>query len=163
MNGASSFDRTNGKALGIVEATNHTSLPFERALHRLIELAGVLQVDDVDVAISGSDHEQVVAHIHGVDALLGLHRSGRVRRAEIPVLDLLVPATCHRHGRAVGLEVANTLNGHIVSGDLHRLTGGQIENLGGLVGAGGDDLCAVLLGGRMHVSVLVRLWSKHCI
>lgn len=153
LNGASTLDRADSKALGIVEAADHTSLPFKRTLHCLVELAGVLQVDHVDIAISGSDHEQVVAHIHGIDALLGLHRGGRVRGAEIPVLDLLVPATCHRHGRAIGLEVANALDGHIVSSDLHRLTGGQIENLGGLVGAGGDDLCAVLLG-EVHVSVL---------
>lgn len=119
LNGASTLDRANSKTLRVVEAAHHAGLPFERALHRLVELAGILQVDDVDVTISGSDHEQVVAHIHGIDTFLSLHSSGRVRGAEVPVLDLLVPTTCHRHGGAVGLEVANTLNGHIVSGDLH--------------------------------------------
>lgn len=57
LNGAATLDATNRKASGIGKTTNYSRLPLERALKRLVDLGGVFQVDDVDVAVGGANDE----------------------------------------------------------------------------------------------------------
>jgi hypothetical protein len=121
-------------------------LPLEGALERLVELHRIRKVDDVDVAIGGANHEQVLADIHGVDALLAGNAADWVARPQIPVFDGLVPRAGNQH-RAVGvwqLEELGTFDGLIVSGDLNSLQALEVTDFGLLVGAGRDDLVAVL-------------------
>jgi hypothetical protein len=145
LDGTPTLDTPDGKPLRVGEAAHHTRLPLQRALQGLVELGGLLEVDDVDVAVRGADDEQVVPNVHRVDALLALHGAGRGLAPEVPVLDGLVPRPRHGHGRAVGLEVLDAADRLVVRRDRRHLARRQVHHLGHLVGARRNDLLAVLL------------------
>ena len=54
---AAPFYATNCEAAGVGEARHNARLPFEGGLHCFVELRRFAQVDDVDVAICGSNDE----------------------------------------------------------------------------------------------------------
>lgn len=72
------LDTADGEASGSREAADYSRLPLEGRLHGLVEFGGVFEVDDVDVAVCGADHEKFVLDIHGVNTLLALHRGNGV-------------------------------------------------------------------------------------
>lgn len=67
-----SLDTADREASPVGKAADNPCLPLEGALQGLVELVGLDEVDDVDVAIGGAHDEQVVPHVHRVDALLAL-------------------------------------------------------------------------------------------
>lgn len=76
---AAALDAANGKPGCIREAADDPRLPLERGLHGLVELGRVVQVDDVDVPVRRADYQQLVLHVHRVNALLALElRDGRL-------------------------------------------------------------------------------------
>ena len=91
LNGATTFDTADSKPGGIGEAADYPRLPLERGLHGLVEFGRLVKVDHVDVPIGGSDHEQLVLHVHGVHSFLTLHRRDGRLLSQIPVLDCLIP------------------------------------------------------------------------
>lgn len=146
---AAPLDTTHREARSVAKAAYHARLPLERALERLVEFQGVLEVDDVDVSVGRADDEEVVADVHRVDSLLGGDGADRCALSEIPVLDRLIPAAGHQHGaiRLWRLEELSALDGCIVGGDLLRLKiAAEVAKLGLLVGAGGYEFRAILQG-----------------
>lgn len=125
LNCAAAFNGTNGKSRCIRKTAHDAGLPLERALQGLVELEGIGEVDDVDVAVCGADDEQVVANIHSVDTFLRSDGANGRRASGIPVLDRLIPRTCHNHGAVGlrGLEKASALDGLVVNGNLLLLAG----------------------------------------
>ena len=91
MNCTTALDTANSKSSGISEATNNSGLPLERALESLVELGGILEIDDVDVSVCRANYAQIISNIHGVDSFLALDRRSRSLLPHIPVLDSLVP------------------------------------------------------------------------
>lgn len=150
LDSTTSLDTADSKARGIGEATDNTGLPLERALQSLIEFERIRQVDDVDVSVGGSHHKKVVADIHRVDALLGGDRAHWRGGSQVPVLDRLVPRTCHDHGavRLWRLEEARALDGLVMGGDLGLLGRGHVAEHGLLVCAGRDELRSILSKAR---------------
>lgn len=91
LNGAATFDTAHGKARRVGEAADYPRLPLQGGLHSLVELGGVVEVDDVDVSVSCTDDQELVLDVHRVDTLLAFHSGDRSRLSEIPILDSLVP------------------------------------------------------------------------
>jgi len=148
LDSASTLDAANSKTGSVGEAAHNSSLPLERALERLVELVGLREVDDVDVAVGGTNDEHLVSdRVHGVDAILALQGSDGVGCAQIPVLDGLVPRASDEHGGVVygdGLDAADRL---VVGSDLGSLgsAGTEIEHSRGLVCASSKDFASILL------------------
>lgn len=144
LNGASALDTTDCKARRVCEAAHHSRLPLQGALHRLVELGRVLEVDDVDVAVRRADDAEVVLDVEGVDALLaGDGRRGPLL-AQIPVLDRLVPRSRDDHGAAPAVEEAHVADGLVVRANDNVLLRREIADLDVLVCACRDDLGAIL-------------------
>lgn len=135
LNRAAALDAADGEAGRVGEAADHPRLPLERALHRLVELGRVLEVDDVDVAVGRAHDAQVLLDIHRVHAVLARHRRRGALLPHVPVLDRLVPAARHEHGVAPALEEANGAHGHIVRARHNLLLAGQVAHLDVLVRA----------------------------
>ena len=95
LDGAPALDGADGEARRVGEAGHHPRLPFEGARHRLVELTGLVEIDDVDEAFRGADHEQLVLAVHRVDAVLAVDAGYRIGLAEVPVFDRLVPRAGH--------------------------------------------------------------------
>jgi len=142
---ATALDATNSEPVGVGKAADHSRLPLEGALNRFVKLGGFVQVDDVDISVRRANHQQLVPHVHCVHSLLALQAPGRVGGAEIPVLDHLVPGPRNCHGCAVGFEVANAADWLVVSGDLDRLAGIEIQDFGSLVCAAVENFGSILL------------------
>lgn len=75
LNSTSPFYAADCKATRVCEARDHAGLPFQIALHCLVEFHWVAQVDDVAVAVGGANDEELVFDVHGVDALLTINCS----------------------------------------------------------------------------------------
>ena len=72
LDGTPSLDTTDREACRVGKAADNPCLPLEGTLQGLVEFVGAREVDDVDVAIGGAHDEQVVPHVHRVDAVLAL-------------------------------------------------------------------------------------------
>lgn len=145
LNGAATLDAANREAGRVGEATNHARLPLERALHRLVELGRVLEVDHIDVPVGRPHNAEVVAHVHAVHAILTLYCSGwGALLAEIPIPDRLVPGTRDDHGAAAAVEEAACSHRLVVRADDNVLLRGEVAHLDVLVCARRDDLGAIL-------------------
>lgn len=57
LNSAATFDTPDCKAGCISEAADDTGLPFQGALERFVEFHGVVEADDVHVAVCCTDDE----------------------------------------------------------------------------------------------------------
>lgn len=141
LDGAAALDAANGVARGVGEAGDDARLPLEGGLHGLVPFLGLVEIDDVDPAFGRADDEQLVAAVHGVDAVLTVERGGRLRRAEVPVLDLLVPPARHQDGLPVDVAAPHAADRRVVGGDLLRAAVGlvQVEHARGLVRARADQ------------------------
>ena len=95
LDSTAALDAADGEPCGVGEAADNPRLPLEGGLHGLVEFGGVVEVDDVDVPVSGADHEELVLDVHGVDPLLTLHSRNWGRLSQIPVFDSLVPRAGH--------------------------------------------------------------------
>jgi len=146
LNGTSTFDGTDSETCGIGETADSSGLPFERTLNCLVGSGRLVEVEDLDKAIGSSDDKKLIARVHGVDALLALNGSDGVLLAAVPVLDSLVPGTSDDHVLAVDRNAFYALDGLVVGSDC--LGGGgtasEIEHHCLVVGAGAEDLSAVL-------------------
>ena len=114
LNRAASLDTADCEARSVGEATDNTCLPLERADDGLVNLGGFVQVDHVDVSLSGCDNEQLVLDVHAVNAVLAVQCANGLRTLQIPELDLLVPGACRDVVLSAGLEPAHALDGFIV-------------------------------------------------
>lgn len=74
LDGAAAFYASDRKARGVGEAGDDSGLPFQRALQGLVEFGGLVEADDVDVAIRGADDEELIPRVHAVDSLLAVDR-----------------------------------------------------------------------------------------
>ena len=93
LDGTAALDTTDGKPGGIDEAAYHPRLPLKRGLHSLVEFGGVVEVDDVDVPVCRTNHQELAFYVHSVYPFLALNRGNRGGLSEIPVFDRLVPRT----------------------------------------------------------------------
>lgn len=100
LNGATTFDGTDGETGGIGKAADYPRLPLEGGLHGLVKLGRLVQVDDVDVAICGTDDEKLVLDIHRVNAFLALHACDWCLLPDIPVLHRLIPRSGDQQWRS---------------------------------------------------------------
>ena len=95
LNSTTTFNTTHRKSRGIAEAANHSSLPFKRRLHSLVEFGRVVEVNDVDVTISGANDQELILDIHRVDSLLAIDVGDGSLLSQIPVFDSLIPGASH--------------------------------------------------------------------
>lgn len=58
--GATTFNTANGEASRVSEAADDSCLPFERRLHSLEKLGGLIKVDDIYIAVSGADDHEII-------------------------------------------------------------------------------------------------------
>lgn len=149
LNGAATFDTAHGKARRVGEAADYPRLPLQGGLHSLVELGGVVEVDDVDVSVSCTDDQELVLDVHRVDTLLAFHSGDRSRLSEIPILDSLIPRTGNKERLRCISGVGNHLaasDRRVVCGDLDRGSSirGEIEHTSSLVSAGSDNLGSIL-------------------
>jgi hypothetical protein len=83
-----------------------------------VDLGWFLQVYNVDVALGGRNHEQLVElDVHAVDAFLGLQHSHGLRGvccAQVEVFDCLVPGTGDQDLLASEKEPADALNAELM-------------------------------------------------
>lgn len=138
-------DRETG---GVREAGHHSGLPLQGTLHRLVELARLVEVDDVDVAVRGADDEKLLLAVHGVDAVLAVDASHGGGLAEVPVFDGLVPRAGHEDGRLLtgNVDESGAANFFLVRRDLLGWGAvlAKVEHAGGFVGAGSDYFASIL-------------------
>ena len=157
LDGAASFDAADGEPAVVVEARDHAGLPFQRGLHRLVEIGRFVQVDDVDVSVRGGHDEHAVLGVDAVDALLALHRGDGRRLAQVPVFDRLVPGPGHEDGRRLpgNVDEAHTADGLLVGGYLAGggLVGGEVYHAGCFIGASPHYFGAVLQRGFLVIVV----------
>lgn len=147
LNGTPALDTANSKTRCVGEAADDPCLPLERALHGLVELIRVVEVDDVDVAISSADDQQLILDIHGVDALLGIDCDDRrhIAGADIPILDGLVPRTSDKHVGVGNVRRPNATNRLVMLRDHSGLGASlEIKPLGSLISASTNDAGSVL-------------------
>ena len=148
LDGTAALDTTDGKPGGIDEAAYHPRLPLKRGLHSLVEFGGVVEVDDVDVPVCRTNHQELALYVHSVYPFLALNRGNRGGLSEIPVFDRLVPRTGDEK-RRISRWVRNHVtasNGSIVSRDLHGScsTSRKIEHAGSLIGSSSNDFGTIL-------------------
>lgn len=91
LDGAAALDGADGEARGVCEAADDACLVFQRGLHGFVEFGGLVEVDDVDVAVCGADDEELVFHVHGVDAFLAFESADGRRLAQVPEFHGFVP------------------------------------------------------------------------
>ena len=72
LDGAAALDAADGETRRVREAGHDARLPLQRRLHGFVDGTWVVEVDDVTPALSCADDEELVAHVHGVDAVLAL-------------------------------------------------------------------------------------------
>lgn len=146
---APALDGPHREPRRVGEAGHHPRLPLKGARHRLVELPGLVEVDDVDVALRGADHEQLVLAVHRVDAVLAVDAGHRVGLAEVPVFDGFVPRACHEHGRLLAghVDEAGAADFLLVRRDLLGWGAvlAEVEHAGGFVGAGSDHFASILV------------------
>jgi len=107
LNCTSALDRADGESGRVREAAHNPRLPLQRTRDRLVNLARLVQIYNVDVALGRRNDEQRVLDIHAVHALLALQLAdGRLAR-EVPVLDRLVPGARGQEVLAAVLEPAD--------------------------------------------------------
>lgn len=148
LDGTAALDTADGETSGIDETADDPCLPFERGLHGLVELGGVVEIDDVDIAVCRADDQQFIFHVHAVHPFLAFNRSNGGRLPQIPVLDCLVPRPGDEK-RGVSCRVRDHIaasNGGIVSRDLHgsSRTSRKIEHPGSFIGTCADNLGSIL-------------------
>lgn len=56
LDSAAALNAADSEAGGIGEAADYAGLPLERGLHGLVEFGGVVEVNDVDVAVRRTDY-----------------------------------------------------------------------------------------------------------
>lgn len=125
----------------------------------LVEFGGLVEGDDVDVAIGSANDEELSLDVHGVHALLALNGGDGIRGAQVPVLDGLVPRARHDHGRLGigGREVLDAADRLIVDGDLRGRVGvgAEVDHARRLVGASPHDVLAIRRPGTTQHGRLV--------
>lgn len=57
LDGTTTLNTTHREARRVGKAANHARLPFQRRLQGLVELGGVIEVDDVDIPIRRADDQ----------------------------------------------------------------------------------------------------------
>ena len=93
LDGTAALDTTDGEPGGIDEAAYHPRLPLKWGLHGLVEFGGVVEIDDVDVPVCRTNHQELALYVHSVHPFLALNRGNGGGLSEIPVFDRLVPRT----------------------------------------------------------------------
>lgn len=154
LNGAATFDGADSEARRVTEAAHDASLPLQRARNGLVDLGGLGEVHNVDVALGGCDDKQlVVLDIHAVDTLLtlqGAHGLHGVRGGQVEVLDCLIPRAGDEDLLALEHEPANALDARLVwlpcgcRGELVAVDLGEVIVKDGAVCTTDCKLCAVL-------------------
>lgn len=147
LNGAAALDTSDRESVRAGKARNDPSLPLERALKRLVDVCGVREIDDGNVTLGSADNKELTLNVHGV-APLGEVEGGRGSRGpQIPVLQCLVPRSRHQHLSCAGIGGVNESYGFyriVVSRDLCRLSGLEVEEPRGLVCAARNNLGSIL-------------------
>lgn len=121
--GAAAFDAAARERVRRGEAGEGASLEAETGHFRLENRVWFAEVDDVEVAIGGTDDKHLVARRHCRHSVLALHCRQRRRRAQIPVLHRLVPGPRHEQRLRRVSGVKNhfaAADGLVVRGDLNR-------------------------------------------
>ena len=148
MNGTAAFDAADCKAGRVAEAADHAGLPFQRALHRLVEFGGLIQIHDIDIAVCGGANQQLVHHIDAVDSFLAGNRRDRRRLAQIPIFDGFVPGSGDEHWSRLARHVDKAHAAHwlIMSCDLLRRgrVGLDVQHARSFVGSAANDFGAIL-------------------
>lgn len=157
-----SFDTSDCVACAVEEGGDDAGLVFEWRGGCLEDLCRVLEVDDLDPAVGGSDYEEGgVADGHGVDAIFASNSGDGVPLAKIPVFESLVPAAGDEHLGIVEGKSLNGTDGFVVGGDdllwLHLgAPYTEIEHVNRSVHASAED-SATILG---HSSMMVFVKGK---
>jgi hypothetical protein len=55
LDSATTLDGANSETRSISEAADYPRLPLQRGLHGLVEFGRLVEIDDVDVAVCGTD------------------------------------------------------------------------------------------------------------
>lgn len=122
LNSAAALNTTDREAGSISEATDYPCLILEGGLHSLVEFGRVVEINDIDVAVRGTDNKQLVLDIHCVNAILAINLRNGVRLSQIPVFDRLIPGSRHEKRRPADCRVGNHVaasNWRIVRGNLY--------------------------------------------
>lgn len=79
LNCTSALDAADRETRAVSEAADHTRLPFQRALHRLVEIGRFIETNNINVAVRGCHDQKLVDDIHAVDSFLTSDRGHRIR------------------------------------------------------------------------------------
>lgn len=95
--------------------------------------------------------------MHGIDAILAVKSCNRVRSAEIPVFDLLVPGAGDEDLSSVDFASLDAADGLVVDGDLLGCGAGlvEVESSSSFIGAAAEDFRTIL----MNVSITFRYFG----
>lgn len=98
LNGATALDTSNSETGSIGKAADYPRLPLKGGLHGLVEFGRVVEVHDIDVAVSRADDEKFVLDIHCVHTFLTIDIGDRGLLSQVPVFDGLVQDPVTRSG-----------------------------------------------------------------
>jgi len=115
---ASALNTAYAKACRVVEAADNSCLPFQWTLHCLVKLRRLVEVYNIDPALSRTNDQHLIPDTHGIDTILAVQGSCRRLLSEVPVLDSLVPRSSHQHMVALDQYALDTSDWLIVSCDL---------------------------------------------
>lgn len=119
LDSASALDTPHREPGPICEGTHNPRLPFQWRLNRLEKCGRILEINDLNPALRGSNDEHLIpAHVHAVDAFLALDAGNGLLLPQIPVFDHFVPGAGDEHGAAIEHEGFHTADGLVVGGDL---------------------------------------------
>jgi hypothetical protein len=78
LNGTSSFDTADGKAIAVGEAGDHSGLEFEGTDEGFVDAVWLKEVDYGNVSVCCADDEELILGVHHIRSLRQRHRRNRL-------------------------------------------------------------------------------------
>lgn len=144
---APALNAANGIPPGIIRAGHNSRLPLERTDNSFEDLCRVAKMYHRYESVREAYNKRLVARVETVYALAHVHCGHRLRAAQIPVFDRLIPRPRDEHLVTIHLDRPHTFDRLGMFCDLLccRCTSPNIEHARGLVCAATEELSAILI------------------